>query len=141
MLKTDTFLPFGAIYTGMVFTRDTQHVRYDTTVHGCLLTITENVTVSPSATSELDNALGLRVFPNPTSSEFFIEMDFSQGATQLSIEAFDPIGRSIKLIAENDLYPTDKHRLKVDASQWPSGVYLLCFQVNEVSIFKKIIKI
>jgi hypothetical protein len=132
-------LSYGMVYNGVVLTQDTQFVYFDTTEFGCLLTISENVWVLPSAVSEHDNSLNLRIFPNPTSDDFTIEMDLPE-AMALSIEAVDMLGRRVAVISENAVFQQGKQRVRVDARDWASGVYLLRFHTNGTSFLKKLVK-
>jgi len=144
-LELDTALLPGETYNGVAIFSDTVFIENLLAQNGCDSTVTTHISLLTGTDDKWENELGLKVFPNPTSGEFSIEMNLPKmggaEAMKLSIEAIDPIGRRIKLIAENDLFQMGKHRLKVNASQWPSGIYLLRFQVHEVSIFKKIIKV
>jgi hypothetical protein len=81
--------------------------------------------------------LNLRVFPNPTSGEFFVEMDLPE-AMEISLEAIDPLGRRVAGSPENGFYQSGKQKLHLDASQWPSGVYLLRFQLGNASFYRRI---
>ena len=132
-------LPYGTLYHGVVLTQDTQFVFFDTTEFGCLLTISENVTVEPSAVSDFEKTLNLTVFPNPTSGEFFVEMDLPQ-AMKMSIEVLDMLGRQVAVISENEFFQKGEQRIKIDAMDWPSGVYLLHFKTDGHAFSKKIMK-
>lgn len=132
-------LPYGTIYYGVVLTQDTQFVFFDTTEFGCLLTISENVEVGPNAVGELEQTLGLNIFPNPAGGEFFIEMDLPR-AMEMRIEAVDLLGRRVAIISENEFFQKGKQQLRVDARAWTSGIYLLHFQTGRHSFSKKIIK-
>jgi hypothetical protein len=90
-----------------------------------------------------DHSLGLvsnlHAFPNPTNGQFLLEFDLLQ-ATSLLIEALDPLGRCLVTVSENGFFQKGKHQLKVDASQWPPGIYFLHCQIEGHSVFKKIMK-
>lgn len=132
-------LPYGMVYHGVVLTQDTQFVFYDTTEFGCLLTISENVTVSPSAVNELEKMPGLRVFPQPVSGVFFVEMDLPE-AMELKMEVTDMLGRRVAIVSEHEFFQKGKQRIKIETGSWPSGIYFLIFQTRNHYFSKKIIK-
>jgi hypothetical protein len=100
------------------------------------------ITQEPSDSKEvmpIVEGLALSVFPNPTSSDFTIEMDLPE-AMALSIEAVDMLGRRMAVISENEVYQQGKQRVRVDARDWASGVYLLELHTGSQAFFEKIIR-
>lgn len=96
-------------------------------------------TVNAMSDNFSEKTLNLRVFPNPTSGEFFVEMDLPE-PMKMSIELVDMLGRRVAVVSNNQLFQKGKQRLKMDASAWPSGIYLLHLQADGHSFSKKIIK-
>ncbi len=137
--QADHFVPYGYVLDGNILTADTTTITYGLTDFGCVLTVFISWHVAPSATTGLAQLLGLFVSPNPTGGDFTIEMDLPQ-ATELRIEAIDPLGRVAAILTKNTFFQKGKHTFSVDAGQWPNGIYLLHFQADGESYFKKILK-
>jgi hypothetical protein len=132
-------LPYGMVYHGVVLTQDTQFVSYDTTEFGCLLTISENVTVGPSASSDLENSLGLYVSPNPFTNK--IQLDFKlPERIMLNATLFDPLGRQAAVLLENEALEAGEHHLDLRAKDLSPGLYHLRIQAGEAIHFQKLIK-
>ncbi|MBK9013762.1 MAG: T9SS type A sorting domain-containing protein [Saprospiraceae bacterium] len=133
-------VPYGYVaLDGTVVTEPYWQVTYDTTQFGCLFTLAIQLIPSPNATNELENAIALRVFPNPTSNEFYVEVPLL-GATPLHIQVLDPLGRLVAKIAEGEFYPPGKNVLRVDVLNWPAGVYTIHLQADGSIVFRKLIK-
>ncbi|MCC6724195.1 MAG: T9SS type A sorting domain-containing protein [Saprospiraceae bacterium] len=135
----DTSLFIGEIFQGTPIFSDTVFVQNLTATNGCDSTISTQVTVLSAATDVMGDRLHLRVYPNPTDGEFYIGMDLPS-AMNLRLEALDLLGRQVAAISPMATYPTGKHKFTVDARQWASGIYLLRFQMDGKSFYKRIIK-
>jgi hypothetical protein len=97
------------------------------------------VSVDNDLPREWAAGIGARVFPNPASGSFWVEMDLPQ-ATEICIDAFDLLGRRIGLLSENALFHKGKHLLSFDAAAWPDGLYMIRFRANGKSFVQKLIK-
>lgn len=76
----------------------------------------------PSALLELDEEIGMRVFPNPTANGIVsLEADLSSSPDWL-LEISDPLGRSVLTQQLNGL---GRHREVLDLNAFANGVYRL----------------
>ena len=92
--------------------------------NGCNGAISTNVNNLPS-----ENQITL--FPNPTTSEVFLQINQNSFANTDKINIFSSIGHQI--YASN----LDSHETKIDLSNFPKGIYILFANVNgSVKSFK-----
>jgi len=104
-----------------------------TDAHGCLDTASVNIT--GVGLENLDNEDKLRVFPNPTSSDVFIEFNLIESKS-VNIRILDAIGQ---VVLEKDLGEIKNNRIKLKTRQFAAGVYMLQFSIGLESISKKLI--
>jgi hypothetical protein len=86
----------------------------------------ENETVAVRPTPKPDG--GLAIFPNPAEDAFFVRF-FATGGVAL-LQAWDTQG---KLMAEQRLadLPSGSQTVRVEASAWPPGVYVVTLQSSD----------
>jgi PKD repeat protein len=85
--------------------------------------------------NELEIAIGLNLYPNPTNGSSQLEFNL-QPNQKASIRVFDMIGRVIETASvegNNVIYTINKN------GQLSSGVYMVSLEVNNQSITKKLI--
>ncbi|MCC6723581.1 MAG: T9SS type A sorting domain-containing protein, partial [Saprospiraceae bacterium] len=139
-LTLENSVPYGTLYQGIVLTQDTQFVLYDTTAVGCLLTITENVTVGPSAVGEPMGALGLRLFPNPFSNDLHLDF-YLPKPMPFTASLLDPLGRQVAVMLDNKGFEAGEHHLTLSGKNLSPGLYQLRVQAGEAILFQKLLKI
>ncbi len=87
-------------------------------------------------TSELNGQLEIEVFPNPTSSELFVDFGthLSSGEENVTISLFTLQGEK--------LYSSQitTERPRIDLSEYPAGVYILLVLINGESKAFKIVR-
>jgi hypothetical protein len=71
----------------------------------------------------------LTVYPNPFNGSTNINFDLAK-PSQIKIGIFDILGRNRGAIADGE-YAAGSHRVALDASAWPSGVYFAVLQAGE----------
>ena len=87
----------------------------------------ENRTDEEYEMETLPTALEMNVFPNPTNGLTTIQYDLPEtGEVQLSI--YDLQGRLLRTLLQNTEQITGTHQLEWDASNMPSGMYLVRMQ-------------
>ncbi len=69
-------------------------------------------------------AVALQVRPNPVGETLYVDLS-TKHSTSLEVNIYDVLGRLI--YAQRDLDSSDPW-LKIDASQWPAGYYVLNFR-------------
>jgi hypothetical protein len=95
------------------------------------LTITVTVEADPNATLEL-NALSLLAYPNPTTSDFILEIsDESRGGL---LEVYDAIGRVVHTETLTQL------QTQIDSDRWAAGVYTLRIVKDKRTATLRVIK-
>lgn len=133
-------LPYGTLYHGVILTQDTQFVLYDTTQFGCLLTISENVEVSPSATDEAAELLGLLVSPNPFTDQLQLLFTLPKQMT-VSIALYDALGRELRVLVAQQALGAGEHQMKWDGLKLPPGVYGLQLRADGIVASRKMVRL
>jgi len=82
----------------------------------------------------LDHGIEANVFPNPTNSEVFLEIDQDAFDVNDNISLFSLLGNKVYTS-----YKVTKQN-KIDLSNYPNGIYFLVATINEKSKTYKIIK-
>ncbi|MCB0521215.1 MAG: T9SS type A sorting domain-containing protein [Saprospiraceae bacterium] len=121
-------LPYGTVYHGVVLTQDTQFVYFDTTEFGCLLTISENVTVSPSSTNEVTVAIGLSIRPNPVEDYFTVSFETDFPAA-VSLRLTDALGRPVREL--KPVHTSGIHTYTFDTAELAAGIYFLHLNIGD----------
>jgi hypothetical protein len=78
------------------------------------------ITSAPAPVGAIES---LAVFPNPVQDRFWVDCYLPE-ATDLLIEVFDLTGRRVTAQSAGRL-PAGEHRLQIDASAWPKGMYVV----------------
>lgn len=107
---------------------------------GCSTPFTFGAAFDPTLSSEEVNILQsqIRVFPNPTSGQFWVSMDFDESKT-VEYEIFDVTGKLVlrSPISEN-INSTTKN---IDLTNFEEGTYLLRMIVDDLVVTKRIVKL
>ncbi|MCB0522609.1 MAG: T9SS type A sorting domain-containing protein [Lewinellaceae bacterium] len=138
-ITLDTAIAIGSVFLGRQLNSDTVVVDTVFSEMGCDTVVRWVVDVYTGSQDLFEKTLNLSVFPNPTSSDFTIEMDLPE-AMEMSMEVVDILGRRVAILAENIVFQKGKQRITIDTGDWPSGIYSLRFQTGGRSFSKKIIK-
>lgn len=138
MTDTLALLP-GDLFQGIPIYSDTIFIENLTTILGCDSTATTYIFIANATDDFFAASIDLNLFPNPTSNDFYIEMNLPK-ATKLTISMVDFLGRKTALFPANKLFPKGKQKIKVDASSWPAGQYNLSFRTETKIFGKKIMK-
>ena len=78
----------------------------------------------------------LNVFPNPTASQFNVDLDLKQ-SEEVTIELLALNGEKVELLA-NEKMDAGHIRKTFTAASFKSGLYLVKFTVNGISTFDKL---
>lgn len=87
--------------------------------------------VNVSATSRLENELGIHCYPNPTTGIVTIQ---GKDTEKLDVEVLDPLGRLVLSQTVNSA------KIELDLSGYPVGVYMLQVKSGNQRMSQKIIK-
>ena len=96
--------------------------------------VEKTVTVTSSVGIGEHNNSNVRIFPNPTTGKFTIEI---KGTGTVSVNVFNAIGVSV--FSEKDITSTGKISRTIDLSLMPEGVYYLKVEGDAGSTVQKII--
>jgi uncharacterized repeat protein (TIGR01451 family) len=132
-------LPYGTVYQGVILTQDTQFVSFDTTEFGCLLTISENVTVSPSSTHEVEDAISLSIRPNPVEAYFIVSFETDIPA-DVVLRLTDAPGKLIRELKTANKTP-GIHTYTFDTAGLAPGMYFLHIRIGDILVSKLLTKI
>lgn len=90
-----------------------------------------------SGIDEFEIIKGLAIHPNPISDIAEITYSIDEKAI-LNIEIYDVTGSKVMTLL-NEFQNRGEHKVKVDANNLNSGIYLLSFKAGDHSVVKKII--
>ena len=79
-------------------------------------------------------ALGLSIFPNPTSKKIFADVSSLQLSQKCSLELIDPIG---KIMLTMDI--SGRREIEIDIQEIPKGIYFLRISSENKIIYDKIV--
>ncbi len=109
------------------------------------LTLTQGDTLiavfsSPTSVNDLDQEIGLSVFPNPTQDRLMLTYDLEKGR-DVSIELHSTLGQQLAVFGEASGYKNaGEHRvdLSLDALGIRSGMYFLVLRADDKSVIRKV---
>lgn len=87
--------------------------------------------ISKAGISEMENALLMKIYPNPVSERFTID---NGKEIMKEMRLYDVVGKEVKRYEINDT------NTEVNISDLPSGIYLLQVQTESTRITKRIVK-
>lgn len=125
---THTYDEVGVYITSLTVTNN----------EGCTASAIDTVRVidASSSTKNFTEIEGVTVFPNPTSNQLNIEVDFEK-SENVAIQLTDLLGRPLRQIPETNMA---KGTFKMNLSGLSSGVYLLVLKTEDGQAVKKILK-
>jgi hypothetical protein len=132
-------LPYGMEYHGVILTQDTQFILFDTTEFGCLLTISENVEVWPSATHETASVLGLLAYPNPFTDHLHLRFTLPRPMA-VSISLYDALGREVRALVVEQQMGAGEHVMGWEEKGLPPGVYLVRVWADGLEGGRKVVR-
>ncbi len=112
---------------------------YSYNQNGCYAV--DSVTIEVKINISLDETGGksfVTVYPNPVNDRLNVQMELNTGA-RVKLVLMDLNGKQLAVLSENRL-PAGKHEVFATLPVLASGLYVLQIQMNEHSIFQKIIK-
>ncbi|MEM1321373.1 MAG: T9SS type A sorting domain-containing protein [Bacteroidota bacterium] len=135
----DTTILLGESYNGIFYENDT--VLIDTLINtaGCDSILTTNIfvqTVSVHTISEF--AQSPKIQPNPTRAVSILSFELHQ-ATALRVDLYDPLGRQVLRVLDNEELAAGAHRLRMDLGALPQGTYWLRFQTDRGRMGRRVI--
>jgi hypothetical protein len=99
-----------------------------------------NVNLVPFVMAVTENKLALsmlRIYPNPSSSEFTLELGLSE-KTGVIVSILDPQGKEVLRLKRQE-FAAGIQLLNINMAALPSGMYFCCLSDGEHSIYRKII--
>lgn len=131
----------GYVHNGNVIVADTVLEEHFINIYGCDSTVVTKFTILPNATYSLVEQWQLEVVPNPTDGILRVQFHLPQPGT-LSLRIWDMMGREMAQdFGREMLYGTGDHNLMLDATDWPSGLYLVQFKsANGTAALKLVVE-
>ncbi len=106
--------------------------------NGCTDTVSKNVTITIcTGIDGLISEKTIKLFPNPNTGEFIIEMFFLKEVKELEIKITNILGQD--LYYEQLKQFTGKYHREINFSDYAKGVYRLQIKTNNTTVNKKII--
>ncbi len=103
--------------------------------------MTDIITINVE-TSDEGLANNTRLYPNPTTGTFTIEIELTKEAIQLKADMFDATGKKVLngLMLDQNA-SAGLHKYVVDGSKLPAGIYEIQLNIDTERISKKLIKL
>jgi hypothetical protein len=96
-----------------------------------------NFNSSNSGVNEIYKSIGLKIYPNPSSGFFTIELELSDDAL-IQYRITDVVGRVVSE-SESVIFNSGKHYIRIDAPNLIPGLYFLRVNYNNREIIQKVI--
>ena len=96
-----------------------------------------NITSSATGINELENVMGINIFPNPMNGSSTISFKLDEKAN-VKIDLFDVLGRNISPIVNTELSSGD-HQYTINKGSLGAGIYFVKFDVGGKSLTKKVV--
>lgn len=92
------------------------------------------------STPAVSDALKSKVYPNPFHDAFTLELELPIGAPMtMALHSLD--GQMVRQLLRNEELSAGLHRLTIDASRMPDGVYVLHIEAGHQSVTQKVVRI
>ncbi|NJN76929.1 MAG: T9SS type A sorting domain-containing protein [Saprospiraceae bacterium] len=104
-----------------------------TDVNNCSSTTSITVQDFTSNTNNIEALTNFEVFPNPSSGEFMVRLDFSE-TTDIQIRVLNIVGQPIMEINETD----NALNLPINLTEQPSGMYFIMIQTENGRAIKRV---
>jgi hypothetical protein len=85
----------------------------------------------------VDNENSMRVYPNPTNGQSFVDLTIAQSAA-VDLRVFNMLGEEISVIASEQLQ-AGAHRFVYETSSLSSGLYYYQLTVGNKKVVQKLI--
>ena len=69
------------------------------------------------------------IYPNPAQGEITLGFSLVEGE-KITIDIYDVVGKQIKRLVDNTLYPFGHHKLSLQTADLPSGSYMVSFRTE-----------
>jgi hypothetical protein len=126
----DLDLASGELFNGQPVFSDTTIIENLVAQNGCDSVIVTNIIVETNSVQEnIAEAIGLSIFPNPTDGSFFVKFNLHD-QQNVRLEILDIIGQKIVTASQKGIFPAGEHFEEINANGWPSGIYLVRFQMD-----------
>jgi len=99
---------------------------------------TEEEEIVVNSNSENERRFDVNSYPNPFSTETTVSFSLPE-AGLTNLEIFDVTGRSVKTVIDDIFYPKGDHRIKIQSTELPSGIYFYRLVSGKYSAHRKII--
>ncbi len=86
--------------------------------------------------SELEATNQIKVFPNPTQNQLTVQFDFAE-AQKVQLNVVDVLGRTLER-QNAKVYQND--HVDLNLSNYSEGIYYLVFELDDVKVVKKVVK-
>lgn len=136
-------VPYGFVLNGDTLTDTNQiygYTTFDTTENGCVSIHIIEIHVMPSSTDELEASTNLLVYPNPVRDEINMKFELPQ-SWPVSISLLDGYGRLVSTLMDAEMLPMGAHELHFAPPDLAAGLYLLRFQADGKSFYRKLVKV
>ena len=130
----------GDIFQGTQIFSDTVIIENLISVDGCDSIITTNISVLTSVKNFFKKEIDLNTYPNPTSSDFYIEFDLPN-AMAMEIKIVDLLGIKMTTVYENTFFQKGKHQLKINSASLTNGLHQIIFKTEKAIFAKTFVKI
>ena len=128
----DTFTEitlYGEVFQGIQILGDTILTENLLAQNGCDSIVTWLITAFTKTHENLAEQIGLTIYPNPTDHRFFIDFILAESQV-VEIKIMDVVGRNLVFEKQPGHFPAGANSLEINAEHWPSGVYLVHFQME-----------
>jgi len=104
-----------------------------TDVNGCTTTMTIEVMDFTDAINDPEIVKNIKVFPNPTSNQLFVNIDLPS-LENTEIQIFNLDG---KLLLDNQ-FSSPQNQIELNVSNFASGIYILKITLDDEIVTKRI---
>jgi hypothetical protein len=117
-------------------------IKIDTTWYfdgfGPELTAVVRMTITPIANTnnQIDEVGKVKVFPNPTSDNFKLDIEYERPSNDIHIEVYNSLGQIIQSESRQNLL---KEQIFYSTKNWSKGVYLIQIQSDFGKITRRIV--
>lgn len=133
MTTIDTTLQAGDFYNNIPIFQDTILIENLLAVNGCDSTVFINISILTATNDNFKNAIDLSIFPNPVDDQLFINLNVTTNEL-FSIKMVNLQGQT--LIQQQ--FFNNNEPLILDCKNISSGIYFIIFEMDNQTIFRKV---